>query len=392
MDALSILLAAATVGFAAAFIRARAGQARVEAALAAERRRSRSRDEELEQLRHDARRLTIAVEQLPVGVAAFDRRGVVLFANAEAARYIGARHGEAVVELRVRRLVEAVAESGTPRTEDFEVHAAGNVHLHVSALPVAQSGDIATLVVIEDRTRQFRTDEIRRDFVANVSHELKSPLGALSVLAEALEGERDEGTRDRLTRRIGEEATRMGRLIEDILDLSQVEAEPFEPAVLSLDEVVRSAAEASRPEAAELGVTLELAVPETGVKIEGDVRQLESAVTNLIGNAIKYTAARPDGGGTVRVSLETDAEHITITVADEGIGIAREHLDRIFERFYRVDRGRSRATGGTGLGLAIVRHVALNHGGRVTVESMLGQGSTFVIELPRTMEAPGEDV
>jgi signal transduction histidine kinase len=114
----------------------------------------------------------------------------------------------------------------------------------------------------------------------------------------------------------------------------------------------------------------------------GDVRQLESAVGNLVDNAVKYTAAGRDGAGTVTVTLEADADEAAVTVVDEGIGIAREHLDRIFERFYRVDRGRSRQTGGTGLGLAIVRHVVLNHGGSVSVESLPGEGSTFVIRLP----------
>ncbi len=329
-----------------------------------------------------AQRLSLAVERLPVGVAAFDTDGAVVFANSVAGRYVAARHGEAVVELRIRALIDAVVTSGEEHEEEIEVHTAGRMVLHLNAIPVLEAGDIAALIVIEDRTRQHRVDDIRRDFVANVSHELKTPLGALSVLAETLEGETDQEVRERLTRRISEEANRMGRLIEDILDLSKVEADQFRPTPVALDEVIRSALSRARPAAAEAGVELHQVLPDTEVKLMGDLGQLESAVGNLIDNAIKYTGSDAQSGGSVTVGLEIAGDDVTLRVADEGIGIAREHLDRIFERFYRVDRGRSRSTGGTGLGLAIVRHVALNHGGSVAVESIQGEGSTFVMTLP----------
>jgi two-component system sensor histidine kinase SenX3 len=219
---------------------------------------------------------------------------------------------------------------------------------------------------------------VRRDFVANISHELKTPVGALSLVAETLEDEDDPVVVGRLSRRMRAEAERLGRIIEDLLDLSRIEAEESprrDPLEVPL--VLAQAIDRLRPSAEHRGIHLDVAEPE-GLVIRGDRRQLVSAVHNLVDNAIKYS----EDASSVQVTVSHDNGWVELAVADHGIGIPSRDLERIFERFYRVDRARSRDTGGTGLGLAIVRHVASNHGGEVTVQSHEGEGSTFTLRIP----------
>jgi two-component system sensor histidine kinase SenX3 len=215
--------------------------------------------------------------------------------------------------------------------------------------------------------------------VANVSHELKTPVAALGLLAETLAGEDDVSVVHRLAERMQDDAFRVARVIDDLLDLSRLEAEEtarHEP-VRVLD-VVGQAADQVRPAAELRGVRLECGgVPRT-LTVPGERRQLVSALANLLDNAVKYSG----GGSTVEVTARTDGTTVDVTVRDSGIGIPTRDLDRVFERFYRVDRGRGRDTGGTGLGLSIVRHVASNHGGDVLVESVEGEGSAFTLRLP----------
>jgi two-component system sensor histidine kinase SenX3 len=215
--------------------------------------------------------------------------------------------------------------------------------------------------------------------VANVSHELKTPVGALALLAETLAEEDDPAVSRRLSRRMQIEASRVGRVIEDLLDLSRLEAEESpvrEPVALHL--VIGQAIEQVRPVAELRHIGLDVAQISGRLRVVGDRRQLVSAVFNLLENAVKYS----DKGTAVEVTCTTDGREISIAVRDHGIGIPTRDLERIFERFYRVDRSRGRDTGGTGLGLAIVRHVTTNHGGRVDVDSREGEGSTFTIILP----------
>jgi len=236
-------------------------------------------------------------------------------------------------------------------------------------------------VFIEDVTEQRRDEAIRRDFVANVGHELKTPLGALSVLAETIADNDDPAVRERLGQRLSQESKRISNLIDDILDLAQVESFAAEPEAISMAEVVAEAASQVQLAAEEAGVVLfEEPVPENAF-VAGDRRQMVTAVANLLDNAVKYTAVK-DGAGKVVVRTLVDDDWVSLEVRDEGIGIPETQLDRIFERFYRVDKARSRDTGGTGLGLAIVRHVAINHGGEVSVSSEEGTGSTFTLRLP----------
>ena len=221
-------------------------------------------------------------------------------------------------------------------------------------------------------------DAVRTDFVSNISHELKTPVGALAILAEALADSDDIEVNRHLALKMVEEAHRASGTIDDLLELSRIElGGPGDREDVSLSAVVGEAAARHRLIADTVGVELQVKCisPES---VQGDRLQLVSAVSNLIDNAVKYS----NKGGIVTVSAHEVNGCVEIEVADTGIGIPARDLDRVFERFYRVDRARSRTTGGTGLGLAIVRHVATNHGGDVTVRSREGEGSTFTLRIP----------
>jgi phosphate transport system regulatory protein PhoU len=236
------------------------------------------------------------------------------------------------------------------------------------------------LAVIDSIAHERRVDAIRRDFVANVSHELKTPVGAMSLLAETLAGDQDADDRARLTDMLQKEARRVENIIDDLLELTRLDEAATEQGPVRIDDVIERAVDAVQA----FAETHEVAVAVTGlptdVVVRGERRQLVRAVANLLDNGVRYS----DAGQTVTVSVESIEDAIAITVKDEGVGIPRAELERVFERFYRVDRARSRETGGTGLGLAIVRHVAQNHGGRVLVESKPGEGSSFTMQLPRS--------
>jgi len=222
---------------------------------------------------------------------------------------------------------------------------------------------------------------MRSDFVTNISHELKTPVGAVAVLAEALVDESDPSVIQRLSEHLVEEAHRAVQTIDDLLKLSEIESTRPGDDIIDLRNVVQSAV--ARGRAVDGGRGVEISSTETvdQVLLRGDERQLVSAVGNLVENAVKYSHA----GDVVEVCTHVDADAVEVTVADRGIGIPTRDLGRVFERFYRVDKARSRDTGGTGLGLSIVRHVATNHGGEVLVTSQEGEGSTFVLRLPASM-------
>ena len=234
------------------------------------------------------------------------------------------------------------------------------------------------LAVIDSAAEERRIDAIRRDFVANVSHELKTPVGAMSLLAETLAGEQDADDRERLTEMLQREAKRVEDIIDDLLELTRLEETEAGAKAREVDDIVQRAvekvrgfAEANRVDVAVIGLP-------SGLVVRGDRRQIVRALTNLIDNAVRYS----DADQQITVTVDAIEDGVAIAVKDSGVGIPRAELERVFERFYRVDRARSRETGGTGLGLAIVRHVAQNHGGRVLVESKPGVGSTFTLQLP----------
>ncbi len=313
------------------------------------------------------------------GVVICDDAGAVIYRNPQAAVFVGARHGEALAERAVSELL-AAALTGEASEQVIELFSASRRTLAIRARPLVDAtGVIGAVTVIDDVTEKRRLEAVRRDFVANISHELKTPVGALSLVAETLEGEDDPEVVSRLSHRMRTEAERLGRIIEDLLDLSRIEAEEApsrEPVPVGA--VVAQVVERLRPVAEHRGIRVEAEEPPTAVAVEGDHRQLVSALHNLVDNAIKYS----EDGSTVHVVVRQSHEAVEVDVADQGIGIPSRDLERIFERFYRVDRARSRDTGGTGLGLAIVRHVAGNHGGEVRVTSREGVGSTFTLRLP----------
>jgi two-component system sensor histidine kinase SenX3 len=230
-----------------------------------------------------------------------------------------------------------------------------------------------------------RVNKIRRDFVANVSHELKTPATSLRLLAESLEETIDEDpVQARLfAAQLKKETERFSHLITDLLDLARLESEERveNPTPVDLRGVLMSVLARMRRVARKKNITLQWKRfgRAAHYTVLGDETQLSSMFTNLVDNAVKYTPP----GGRVEVTGGFEGSEIVIRISDTGIGIPEEKLPRIFERFYRVDKARSKETGGTGLGLSIVKHVAENHGGRVTVESTLGEGSTFTIYLPR---------
>jgi two-component system sensor histidine kinase SenX3 len=330
-------------------------------------------------------RLMAALAHVPEGVVIADRTGTVVYRNAQAARFVGARHGEALAERALGELLSA-ALTGQSNEELLELFSPPRRTLAIRARPLRDAtGAAGAVAIIEDVSERRRLEAIRRDFVANISHELKTPVGALSLVAETLEGEDDPAVVARLSHRMRTEAERLGRIIEDLLDLSRIEAEESpsrEP--VTVHQVVGEAVDRLRPVADYRAIRLEMGDVPRGLIVHGDHRQLVSAVHNLVDNAIKYS----EDGSAVQVTVSCRDDTMELAVADHGIGIPSRDLERVFERFYRVDRARSRDTGGTGLGLSIVRHVASNHGGEVSVESREGEGSTFRLRLPTGAPPP----
>lgn len=324
-----------------------------------------------------------SLESANFGVMATDDAGTVTFVNPAGAKFIGATHGEAVTEVRLKELLEKVILTRNSEVIEVDSYSPMRRVLRLHGAPLEYGVEsLGAVVFIEDVTDQRQVDTIRRDFIANVGHELKTPLGALSVLAETIAETDDVAVRDRLAERLSGEANRIASLVDDILDLSQVEAFAASPQPIPINEVVTEVTAHVQVVADEAGIDMFTEPLPEGIFVSGDRRQLVAALTNLVDNAVKYTSVKDEGFGKVRVRASADDRWVSIEVRDEGIGIPQSHLDRIFERFYRVDKARSRRTGGTGLGLAIVRHVAINHGGEISVTSEEGKGSTFTLRLP----------
>jgi two-component system sensor histidine kinase SenX3 len=307
--------------------------------------------------------------------------GQVEYANPTARMFLQDRVLEVTNRLNqpdLEHVIDRANTTGQAVAEDVTLWVPGAKPARARAVPLA---DGATVLLLSDLSESYRLDRVRRDFVANVSHELKTPVAAIRALAEtaatALQSD-DHETAVRFVERLGTESTRLAGLVTDLLDLSRVEAGgELHRSMVDLDALLVEAADRGRV----VGEVkdIEIVVQETDVHIEADASQLAMAVKNLVDNAVRYSE-----GGKVELAADRLGDIVRITVADQGIGIPSDELSRIFERFYRVDKGRSRATGGTGLGLAIVRHVVENHGGQVGVESELGVGTTFTITLPIT--------
>ncbi len=316
-----------------------------------------------------------AIDALGIGVVVASADGEIVFGNSIAGGSTGALHSDVLVEEAIEIHVRAALE-GQTRRQTIELFGPPRRVVSVSAVPLADGGAVA---IIEDVTERSRLDAVRTDFVANISHELKTPVGALSVLAEALADEDQPEVVQRLADKMVHEAMRAGRTIDDLLELSRIElgGDAVKDVVLA-STVVDESASRVQSLAERKGIELLVLAANDRVKISGDRRQLVSALGNLVENAVKYS----DAGSRVEVSASSNGRWVDLAVRDFGLGIPQKDLDRIFERFYRVDRARSRETGGTGLGLAIVRHVATNHGGEVKVASVEGEGSTFTLRIP----------
>lgn len=331
----------------------------------------------------DAIRLRRALDTLPQGVIVCDENGEVAFRNARAVALMSNRHGDALAAQAVTELLENAWQDGAAeRTIDLYGPPRQTLTVRTRLIDDGRR-PLGVIAVIEDVSERRRLEEIRRDFVANVSHELKTPIGALGLLAETLTVEEDAEVAQRLASRIHTEAFRVSRIIDDLLDLSRIESEeapPREPIYINL--VMAEAIERVRNAAEQRRVTIELDEPDPPIHVIGDRRQLVSAIHSLLENAVTFSYE----DSTVRVSGSQEDGEIKLRVTDQGIGIPSRDLERIFERFYRVDHGRSRNSGGTGLGLSIVRHVASNHQGHVEVDSREGEGSTFTLVLPTPPE------
>jgi two-component system sensor histidine kinase SenX3 len=327
----------------------------------------------------DRDRLAAALHAVPEGVMVVGRDGQVLVCNAAASRFSGARHSDAVAEQAIAELLDQ-ALLGQPAERELILFGPPRQTLHLRAFPLPQDGSPSGAVAfVRDVTEARRIESMRRDFVANVSHELRTPIGALAVLAETIAAGTDAEVTGRLAERMVSESERLARIVEDLLDLSIVEAQERagrEP--LPVTALVGDAADQVRLAAEDAGISIDASRVPTNLRVDCDRRQVVSAIYNLLDNAVKYS----EPGEPVEIAAELRGERCAIAVRDHGIGIPSRDLERVFERFYRVDRARSRQTGGTGLGLAIVRHVAQNHGGEVTVESHEGEGTTFTLLLP----------
>ncbi len=352
---------------------------RVEDAVAYIERATDSATEAVAESSADAIRLRRALDTLPQAVIVCDEHGEPVFRNARAIVLMGNRHSDALAAQAVDELLAATGPgSSEERTLELYGPPRRTLMVRTQGIDNGQRA-LGVIAVIDDVSDRRRLEEVRRDFVANVSHELKTPMGALGLLAETLLEETEPEIQQRLAQRIHTEAFRISRVIDDLLDLSRIESEespPREPVLVNL--VMAEAAERVWSSAEQRDVKLEILEPSPPVAVLGDRRQLTSAVYNLLENAVKFSYE----GGTVLCRGTTEEDEVVICVRDEGIGIPARDLQRVFERFYRVDHGRSRQTGGTGLGLAIVRHVAQNHHGSVQIDSREGEGATFTLRLP----------
>ena len=291
-----------------------------------------------------------------------------------------------LVSTPLLNLVRAVRRSNVYQEATIELPRGpigqGTHDLLVRVSPIGAEGLIVALIFDDSELR--RLDAIRRDFVANISHELKTPIGALSILSEAvLEASDDKEAVEKFAGRMQIEAKRLTDLVQEIINLSRLQdGDPLKNAQpYSMSDLINQAIDESRLTAEKRKISL-LFIPTTDYFVLGDRSQLEMAVSNLVENAINYS---PDST-QVAIVLTCKDKLVEISVTDQGIGIPEKDIERIFERFYRVDPARSRATGGTGLGLSIVKHVATNHGGDISVWSNEGSGSTFTIRLPEFIE------
>ena len=355
---------------------------------------ARELDDKIATITRQRNELQAVLSSMSEGVLAFDSEQRVISLNDEAARLIGVEPDEArqrtiqevIRNPALQRFVGDALAGDEPVEADLVLHVGRlerYLQAHGAVLRDADGVRIGAVVVLNDVTRLHRLEQIRREFVANVSHEIRTPVTSIKGFAETLldGADDDPGDRQRFLTIISDQADRLAALVDDLLSLSRLEQGAEEPTLpVELGDLcapLKVAVDVCAVKAAEKAVTIALKCP-GNVAARFNPPLVERAVVNLIDNAVKYS----ERGGTVEVNGLVHDGEVVIRVRDEGCGIAAVHLPRLFERFYRVDKARSREMGGTGLGLAIVKHVAQIHDGWVTVQSEPGRGSTFEIHLP----------
>lgn len=321
-------------------------------------------------------------EGLEIAVFICDAKGIIEYANGTAMSFFNAPESEGrsilavTLSYDIERLVLATAESGAAQsailTLSYPEDAVSLVHGWCNPEQPSQ-----VFVSIQDISDLRRLERVRQDFVANVSHELRTPMATIRAMAEVLqETEDDPELRARYLTRIIGEIDRLTHISNDLLVLSAAESKNAEVETVDFSTLLAGVAQQLEAKAKSKGLRFQTEI-ETGLTLSANPTQLTQVAMNLVDNAINYTAE-----GTVSVSLHRDGDDIVLRVADTGVGISSEHIPRIFERFYRVDKARSRDSGGTGLGLSIVKHIVESHGGRVSVESEPNKGSAFTVTLP----------
>jgi signal transduction histidine kinase len=312
------------------------------------------------------------------GVLLFGPDARLRFSNAAVAVHLHAvpTTRASILPLALREATNRASE-GAATTVEVQVGTPTR-WIHGTALPLEPAG--AVLLVLTDVTETRRIDAVRRDFVANASHELKTPAASIQAAAETIRtaARHDPDVVPRFAEQLEREASRLSRIVADLLDLSRLETGSELQDRVRIDATVREERERAEETAERRGVELAVEIADPIPPVRGSARDVSLLVRNLVDNAIRYT--KP--GGRVHVDVRAEEDVVVFVVSDTGIGIPTRDLDRVFERFYRVDRARSRETGGTGLGLSIVRHVIENHGGTIRVESELGRGTRFEVRLP----------
>ena len=317
------------------------------------------------------------------GAIVLDASGRVVRTSATAVAY-GLVRGNSLTHSELQELAVQVHHDGIIREAELEL-ARGPLGQSVMlvGVRVAPIGRDLVLALVDDRTQARRVEEVRRDFVVNVSHELKTPVGGLALLAEAVEDAADDPVAvERFAHRMKVESGRLTRLVSEIVDLSRLQAADLSDPLVSVDvsQCAQEAVEHTTVVAGDRQITVKRVARPEELNVHGDAELITTAIRNLVTNAINYS----DDSSPIAVVSRRRGDLVEVSVTDQGQGISTADQERIFERFYRVDAARSRATGGTGLGLSIVKHICANLGGDVVVWSQLGQGSTFTLRLPAT--------
>jgi signal transduction histidine kinase len=341
----------------------------------------RSADElqqRLSALDQDRTTMQNVLSSMEEGVVLVGPTGRVRLSNPAADRLLGTRHRTMPGLLPMAFQEAATKAAAGEAAVGVEVET-GSPSRWARATAIPVGGDGSVLLVVRDVTEAKRLESVRRDFVANASHELKTPAASIQAAGETIRSAArdDPSVIPRFAEQLEREAFRLSRIVSDLLDLSRLETGAELDEEVGLDQVVKEERDRYEEAAREGGLTLSIGLGPVP-PVRGSARDLSLLVRNLVDNAIRYT--KP--GGRVDVTLSGQGDEVVLSVADTGVGIPTRELPRIFERFYRVDRARSRETGGTGLGLSIVKHVIENHGGTVNVTSELGRGTCFEVRLP----------